>query len=424
MPKISRLTALKVARTAAPGMYPDGGGLYLQVTVNGKDGTPARSWVYRYMLRGRAREMGLGSLTAISLQEARARAGECRRQRHDGIDPIEARKAEREQASLDAGRALTFKEAANRYIDGHKAGWRNLKHAAQWENTLATYAHPVIGALSVQAIDTTLVLKVLEPIWTVKPETASRLRGRIESVLDWAKVRGCRKGENPARWRGHLDKLLPARSKVRSVQHHSALAYADMPDFMEALRQQEATGVRALEFTILTAARTGETIGARWDEIDMAGKVWTVPAGRMKAGREHRIPLSPRAVAILQEMTQKGDVERGPDQADAFVFRGAKRGKPLSNMAFLMLLRRMGRHDLTVHGFRSSFRDWAAERTHFPSEVAEMALAHTIGDKVEAAYRRSDLFEQRRRIMAEWAKFCGTPRTHAQNLVVPYRRKR
>ena len=423
MAKIGRLTALKVARAAIPGMYADGGGLYLQVTVNGRNREPAKSWIYRYMLRGRAREMGLGSLSAISLQEARARAGECRRQRHDGIDPIEARRAEREQAILDAGKALTFKEATRKYIDGHKAGWRNAKHAAQWESTLSTYAHPVIGALSVQAVDTTLVLKILEPIWTTKPETASRLRGRIESVLDWAKVRGYCKGENPARWRGHLDKLLPARSKVRRVEHHAALAYADMPDFMEALRQQEGTAARALEFTILTAARTGETIGATWGEIDMAEKVWIVPAGRMKAGREHRVPLSPRALAILQEMTPTlGDAD-GQKQGEAFVLPGGKRGKPLSNMAFLMLLRRMERADLTAHGFRSTFRDWAAERTNFPSEVAEMALAHTVGDKVEAAYRRSDLFDRRRRIMAEWAKFCGAAKSTAQNTVVSFGKK-
>jgi integrase len=420
MAQVGRLTALRVARATAPGMYADGGGLYLQVTVNGRKGEPAKSWIYRYTLRGRAREMGLGSLSAISLQEARNRVSEYRRQRHDGIDPIEARRAQREQAILDAGRALTFKEATGKYIEGHRAGWHNAKHAAQWESTLATYAHPVIGELSVQTIDTTLVLKVLEPIWTIKPETANRLRGRVESVLDWATVRGYRKGENPARWRGHLDKLLPARSKVRKVEHHAALAYADLPDFIEALRQQDGTGACALEFTILTAARTGETIGAKWGEIDMAEKVWIVPAERMKAGREHRVPLSPRAMAILQEMMPAGDAEGGHDRTETFVFPGNKRGKPLSNMALLMLLRRMGHDDLTAHGFRSTFRDWAAERTNFPSEVAEMALAHAVGDKVEAAYRRGDLFDRRRRIMAEWAKFCGTPNAKAQSKVLRF----
>ncbi len=423
MAKGGRLTALRVARATAPGMYADGGGLYLQVTVNGRNGEPAKSWIYRYTLRGRAREMGLGSLSAISLQEVRNRVSEYRRQRHDGVDPIEARRAGREQAILEAGRALTFKEATSKYIEGHRAGWRNAKHAAQWESTLATYAHPAIGGLSVQTIDTTLVLKVLEPIWTTKPETASRLRGRIESVLDWARVRGYRKGENPARWRGHLDKLLPAWSKVRKVEHHAALAYAEMPDFIETLWQQDGTAARALEFTILTAARTGETIGAKWAEIDMAEKVWIVPAERMKAGREHRVPLSPRAIAILQGMKPAGDSEGEHDQAEAFVFPGSKRGKPLSNMALLMLLRRMGHDDLTAHGFRSTFRDWAAERTNFPSEVAEMALAHAVGDKVEAAYRRGDLFERRRRIMAEWAKFCGTPNPKAQSKVLRFGKK-
>ena len=421
MARIGRLTGLKVARVAAPGMYADGGGLYLQVTVNGRDGEPAKSWIYRYMLRGRAREMGLGSLSAIGLQEARARTGECRKQRHDGIDPIDARRAEREQAILEAGKALTFKEATSKYIEGHKAGWRNDKHAAQWESTLATYAQPVMGALSVQSIDTALVLKVLEPIWTTKPETASRLRGRIESVLDWAKVRGYRKGENPARWRSHLDKLLPARTRVRRVEHHAALAYAQMSDFMEVLRRQEGIAARALEFTILTAARTGETIRAKWGEIDMPEKVWTVPAGRMKAGREHRVPLSPRAIAILQEMMPADDDEAGHNQAEVFVFPGIKREKPLSNMAFLMLLRRMGRDDLTAHGFRSSFRDWAAERTNFPTEVAEMALAHSVGDKVEAAYRRGDLFERRRRIMAEWGRYCCMPKEQTRGKIAAIR---
>jgi integrase len=405
MAKIGRLTALKVTRSNAPGMYADGGGLYLQVTVNGKNGDAAKSWIYRYMLRGRARAMGLGPLTAIGLQDARMRAAECRRQRHDGIDPIEARRSGREQAILDAGRSLTFKEATRRYIEGHKAGWRNAKHAAQWESTLATYAEPVLGSLSVQAIDTTLVLKVLEPLWTTKTETAGRLRGRIETVLDWARVRGHRKGENPARWRGHLDKLLPARSKVRKVEHHAALPYTELPDFMSALREQEGIAARALEFVILTATRTGETIGAKWSEINLADKVWTIPAGRMKAGKEHRVPLAPRALAILHEMISRHQMSCVDHEADAFVFPGGRHGKPLSNMGMAMTLRRMRREDLTVHGFRSSFRDWAAERTTFPSEVAEMALAHAVGDRVEAAYRRGDLFEKRRRLMTAWADF-------------------
>jgi integrase len=315
------------------------------------------------------------------------------------------------QGRLDAAKAVNFKECAARYIASHRAGWRNPKHAAQWEATLATYAEPVIGGLSVQAVDTALVLKVLEPIWTVKPETAGRVRGRIESILDWAKVRGYRAGENPARWRGHLDKLLLPHSKVRRVEHHAALPYAELPGFLVSLREQEGIAARALEFAILTAARTGEVLSARdGGEIDLLDKTWTLPATRMKAGKEHRVPLSARALAILKEM----QAHRHPD--DAFVFPGAKPGRPLSNMAFLMLLRRMGRSNVTVHGFRSSFRDWAAERTNFPAEVAEMALAHTVSDKTVAAYNRSDLFDRRRRLMAAWATFCTAPEQKAQRM--------
>jgi integrase len=393
---IGKLTALKVDRAKQPGMYADGGGLYLRVTEDG-----AKNWVFRFMLNGRPRWMGMGPLAIYCLQEARAKALDARRLRHEGIDPIETRKDERLRARLEAAKAITFKECADTYIKAHRAGWRNGKHAAQWQATLATYAEPLIGTLPVQAIDTALVLKVLEPIWTTKPETAGRVRGRIEAVLDWAKVREYRQGEDPARWRGHLDKLLPARGKVRKVKHHAALPYAELPGFLVALREQEGIAARALEFTILTAARTGEAIFARWSEIDLLDKVWTVSAARMKAGREHRVPLSARALGILDEM----QVHRHAD--DGFVFPGGKPGKPLSNMAFLMLLRRMKRDDLTAHGFRSSFRDWSAERTHFPSEVAEMALAHVVGSKVEAAYRRGDLFDKRRRLMDAWAEFLA-----------------
>jgi integrase len=379
-----------------PGMHADGGGLYLQVTASG-----AKSWIFRFMLHGKAREMGLGPLHTISLAEARERAKECRKLRLDGIDPVEARKAKRAEERLAAATVMTFADCAERYIAAHRASWRNPKHAAQWPSTLQTYAYPVFGSLPVQAIDTALVTKTIEPIWHDKPETASRVRGRIEAVLDWAKVRGYRNGENPARWRGHLDKLLPARAKVRKVEHHAALPYGEMGDFVGALREQEGIGARALEFMILTAMRTGEVIGARWDEFDLADKVWTVPADRMKTGKEHRVPLSPAAVAIIDQM----QAARVNDHQ--FVFPGGKLGKPLSNMAMLKLLKRMGHGgQLTVHGFRSSLRDWAAERTSYPREVAEMALAHTIGDKVEAAYRRGDLFTKRRRLMEEWAKHC------------------
>lgn len=412
-----RLTALQVTRVAKrPGMHHDGGGLYLKATESGA------SWVLRYMLDGRPRYMGLGPLALYGLSEARAKALEARRLRHEGVDPLEARRTARSKLRLEAAKAITFKECASQYIAAHRAGWRNDKHAGQWQATLETYAEPVIGGLPVQAIDTALVLKVLEPIWTKKPETASRLRGRIETVLDWAKVRGYREGENPARWRGHMDKLLPARSKVRRVEHHAALPYAGIGDFIAALQAQPGVGARALEFAILTAARTGEVIGATWREIDLAAKVWAVPAERMKAGKEHRVPLSPRALSILEEMLPLRQVAEGQSIGDAFVFPGRKAGEPLSNMAFLMLLRRMERDDVTAHGFRSTFRDWAAERTSYPSEVAEMALAHAVADKVEAAYRRSDLFEKRRRLMDAWATFCATPKQPAQGTVASLRR--
>jgi integrase len=365
--------------------------------------------------------MGLGPLALYGLQEARAKALDARRKRHEGVDPIEARRAERARQRLDAAKVITFKQCAEAYINAHRAGWRNGKHAGQWSATLSTYAYPHIGALPVQAIDIALVLKVLEPIWTAKPETANRVRGRLEIILDFAKGRGYRDGENPARWRGHLDKQLPARSKVRKVEHHAALPYIELPGFLVALRDQEGVAARDLEFTILTAARTGECIGATWSEISWTDKVWMIPGRRMKGDREHRVPLRERALTILREMEPPDNISNAAKQ---FVFSGRKPGRPLSNMAFLVLLRRMGRTDVTVHGFRSSFRDWAAERTNFPSEVAEMALAHVVGNKVEAAYRRGDLFEKRRRLMQQWATFCATapaPVGERQGSVTPMR---
>lgn len=358
--------------------------------------------------------MGLGPLSAFGLAEARERAAEQRRLKHEGIDPIDARRAKRIQASLDAAKALTFRECAEQYVAAHRAGWRNSKHAAQWRATLATYADPIIGSLPVQTIDTALVLKVIEPMWSKKTETAGRVRGRIEAILDWATVRSCRQGENPARWRGHLDKLLPARRRVRKVRHHAALPYYELPDFMTALRAQGGVAARALEFLILTAARTGEVIGARVAEIN--GSIWTIPAGRMKVGTEHRVPLSAPALSIVEKMKA--------EHGDVFLFPGAKPGKPLSNMAMLALIERMGRADLTAHGFRSTFRDWAAERTDFPREVAEMALAHTIGSKVEAAYRRGDLFHKRIALMEQWAAFCGSKQTTTSADVLPMRQPR
>jgi|KBSSwiStaDraftv2_1062776.scaffolds.fasta_scaffold304813_2 integrase len=410
---VGKLTALKVARVLAPGMYADGAGLYLQVT-----GVGAKSWIYRFSLNGKAREMGLGSLAAVNLSEARIKAGECRRLRQQGSDPIEERKARRQKAELEAAKTITFKEAAANYIASHCAGWRNAKHAAQWGATLATYAEPALGAVSIQAIDTELLLKVLEPIWQAKPETANRLRGRIEAILDWAKVRGLREGENPARWRGHLQYQLPAKSKLRRVKHHAALSYAELPEFISELREQGGVAARALEFTILTAARTGETIGAVWGEFNASDKLWILPAERMKGGKEHRVPLTARVLAILR------DAERNRTPSSDYVFVGGKLGKPLSNMAMMELLRRMDRRDITVHGFRSTFRDWAAERTNFQREVSEMALAHAVGDKVEAAYRRGDLFEKRRRLMAEWTVYCNTPKAAGRDKPIPMRRSR
>ncbi len=355
--------------------------------------------------------MGLGPADLYSLAEARQKALEARKLVAEGVDPIEARQAKRTAAAVDAAKGMTFRACAEAYINAHRSGWRNPKHAAQWPATLGAYAYPHFGSLPVQAVDVGLVMKAVEPIWTEKPETASRVRGRIESVLDWATARGYRQGENPARWRGHLENLLPPRSKVRRVEHHAALPYGEIAAFMAELRQQEGVGARALEFAILTAASTGEVIGARWDEINVAERLWIVPADRMKAGKEHRAPLSDAALAIVEKMAaiRQGD----------HVFPGSKAERPISNMAMLMLLRRMGRGDLTAHGFRSTFRDWAAEATNFPAEVAEMALAHTVGDKLEAAYRRGDLFEKRREIMAAWANFIDHDKSAT---VVPMRK--
>ncbi|MFK5598327.1 tyrosine-type recombinase/integrase [Methylobacterium sp. HMF5984] len=388
-----KLTALGVARLNAPGMYGDGGGLWLQVSGKG-----AKSWIYRFTLGGKARAMGLGSANTFSLAEARDKARDCRKLTAEGLDPIEIRSGRRQDAAVEAARAITFRTCAASYIEAHRAGWRNNKHAAQWTATLEAYANPTFGDLPVQAVDTGLVMQALEPIWSAKPETATRVRGRIESVLDWATARSYRRGENPARWKGHLQNLLPKRSKVQRVEHHPALPFAELPAFMRLLERQPGIASKLMAFTILTAARTGEALGVRWCEIDMEAGIWIVPAERMKGGAEHRVPLSAAALAVLVQM-------RGLNET--FVFPSGRRSKPLSNTVMLMLLRRMGRTDLTVHGFRSSFRDWASETTHFPSEVVEMALAHTVKSKVERAYRRGDLFEKRRDLMNAWAEFSS-----------------
>ncbi|RTL48868.1 MAG: site-specific integrase [Rhodocyclaceae bacterium] len=409
--QFERLKPLSVERLKNPGYFPDGGGLYLQVSPSG-----SKSWIFRFTLSGRAREMGLGPYPTIGLAEARGKANDCRRQLLEGIDPITARNAERQARQLAAANMMTFDECAKAYVASHRAGWKNSKHADQWENTLRDYVSPVFGSVPVAAVDTGLVMRALErdSLWTAKAETASRLRGRIENILSWATVRGYRSGDNPARWKGHLEELLPHKSKVARTEHHPALPYPEIGDFFVILRKQEGIAAKALEFTILTAARTGEVIGAQWDEIDFAEKVWTVPAERMKAKKEHRAPLCARALAILEELQQTSE--------EGFVFPGRSEGASMSNMAMLQLLRRMGRDDLTVHGFRSTFRDWAAERTNYPREVAEMALAHTVSDKVEAAYRRGDLFDKRRRMMEEWQRFCETPSQTTTGEVVEIRR--
>jgi integrase len=396
---IHKLSAAKVARLTKPGAYGDGGNLWLKVTKGDTKAGPTiwKSWFFRFGDRW----MGLGPLHTVSLAEARDKARRLRAIRLEGIDPIEARRGVRLTARANTAKLITFKDAATKYIAAHKAGWRSEKHAQQWAATLTRYADPIIGDMAVTDIDTAHVLKVLEPIWNSKTETASRVRGRMESVLDWAKARHYRTGDNPARWRGHLDKLLPAKTKVRKVKHHDAMPFADVPAFVAELRDNDSLSARALEFTILTAARTGETIGARWSEIDLAAKVWTVPAERTKSAREHRVPLTERALEILAGLPLEEDNDP--------VFIGARRGKGMSNMAMLELLRGMIENGLTVHGFRSSFRDWAGERTNFPREIAETALAHVLTDKTEAAYRRGDALEKRRQLMAAWARYCATP---------------
>ena len=393
MADMPKLTALAARRLVKPGRYGDGGGLYLQV----RD-AEHRSWLFRYMVAGQARQMGLGPYDDVSLAEARDGAAAARKQLRAGTDPLGARVASREAVKAARAAALTFGQVVDRYIAAHEASWRNEKHRKQWRTTLDSYAGPIMGSLPVGEVDTGHVMQVLEPIWQDKPETASRLRGRVEAVLDYATARSWRQGDNPARWRGHIANLLPRRTKVRAVEHHPALAWSEMGAFMARIRAEEGTAARCMELVILTATRTGEAIGATWAEVDLAAGVWTIPRKRMKAGVEHRVPLTKPVLALLRTQREAASGD--------YVFPGAKAGKPLSNMAMMMVLRRMKRLDITVHGFRSTFRDWAAEATTYPREVAEAALAHTLRDKVEAAYRRGDLFEKRKALMEEWAGWC------------------
>ncbi len=380
-----KLTA-RAAATTKPGRYGDGRGLYLVVSETG-----ARKWVFRFTFAGRVTEMGLGSAGAVSLADARRLADGARREVAAGRNPIEAR---REAERIAAGKP-TFGRCADAFLEAKASEWRNAKHRAQWAMTLTEYAAP-LRDLPVDKVDTEAVLAVLQPLWQSVPETASRLRGRIEAVLDAARAQGHRHGENPARWRGHLDKLLPKRQKL-TRGHHSAMPFYDVPGFIGQLREREAIAALALEFCILTAARSGEVLGARWSEIDLEAKVWTVPAARMKAAHEHRVPLPGRALAILEKLNTV--------RTSGFVFPGQKPGKPLSGMAMEMVLRRMKSESVTVHGFRSSFRDWCGEVTSFPREVAEAALAHVAGDATERAYRRGDALEKRRGLMQAWAGY-------------------
>lgn len=402
----NQLSARRVTAESKKGRYADGGGLYLQVSDSG-----AKSWLFRFKMDGRARQMGLGSVNTISLADARVAAHAARKLVYEGTDPIEDRKAKRNAKRLESVSEKTFQKCAAAYITSHQAGWKNTKHSAQWTSSLENHVYPEFGEISVSAVDTGLVMRVIEPIWRTHTETASRVRGRIEAILDWATVHGYRKGENPARWKGHLDKLLPKKSKVSKVNHFTALPYTEIGEFMVDLRKREGIAAIGLEFLILTAARTGEVIGAKWDEI--VDDVWTIPEGRMKAGAEHRIPLSPLAVSALKRARKLSHSD--------YIFPGMDSKRPMSNMAFLKLIERMDLKGTTAHGFRSTFRDWAAEQTNFPREVAEMALAHTVADKVEAAYRRGDLFEKRRKLMEAWSTYVSKPKI-ANGAVISIRR--
>lgn len=407
MPKVAKeLSALEVNRLNVPGLWFVGGvaGLGLQVLPTG-----GRTWVLRTMVAGKRRDIGLGGFPTVTLAGARQAARTTREKIKQGIDPVNEAKAMRGALAASRASEMTFADATKAFISAKEVEWSNLKHAAQWRSTIATYVAPIIGKVYVRDVDTSHIAKVLEPIWLTKNETASRLRGRIESILDWSTVRGYRKGDNPARWRGHLDHILAKPSKVQKVEHHAALPYAELGAFMEQLRKQEGMGARALEFAILTAMRSGEVRGATWDEINLDQSIWVIPGERMKAKKEHRVPLSDDAVTMLRALPRFGDSK--------LLFPNNK-GNSLSDMTLTAVLRRMS-IPVTAHGFRSTFRDWAAERTNYPREVAEMALAHTLESKVEAAYLRTDMFEKRRRMMRDWAKFCATLPPAGSTTVTP-----
>ncbi|MDB4431212.1 integrase arm-type DNA-binding domain-containing protein [Pseudomonadales bacterium] len=395
--KRAGLSATKVKTVQAAGMYCDGDGLYLQVSSGG-----TKSWVYRYSLSKRRRDMGLGSLDVLSLAEARLARNDQKKLLNQGVDPIEHRNADRAARLADLIRSehesITFKKCAEEFIAAKQAEWKSAKHKQQWNNTLRDYAYPIIGQLSIAKIDQAAVLKCLKPIWTIKTETATRVRQRIEAILDYAKACRYREGDNPAVWKGGLEPILPNPTKLKNIKHHDSLHYDKLPNFMSELRSEVGIGARALRLAILTATRTSEVINARWNEVDLDKKVWTVPKERMKAGKVHRVALSSAAVRLFEELPR----------INKFVFPGMSDEKPLSNMAMAATLRRMGRTDITVHGFRSTFRDWVAEKTNFPARVAETALAHQLTDKAEKAYQRGDLIEKRFEMMEAWASYCDS----------------
>ncbi len=390
---INKLTAVKIRNIKTPGRYGDGDGLYFFVSAAG-----TRSWVFRYRDRTttKHRDMGLGPARDVTLEQARQAAREARLSLRGGVDPIDAKRSARAVVNQERARVITFGQCADRYIEAHRAGWRNLKHGAQWRSTLDSYAAELLP-LPVGDIGTTEVLRALEPIWSTKTETATRVRQRIEAVLDWAAARNYRDPNNPARWRGHLDKLLAKPTKLKKVKPRAALPYREIGHFMSELRQRASMAAKALELQILTAARPSEVAGATWQEFDLDAATWIIPGERMKAGREHRVPLSAPAVKLLLEARHLHPL---------YVFPGAGRNATLTTAAALKLLKEL-RPGVVPHGFRSTFRDWAADMTSHPREIAEQALAHTLSDKTEAAYRRSDLFEKRTQLMADWAAYCG-----------------
>ncbi len=417
---MSRLTAREVEKKIAPGLYGDGGGLTLQITKAG-----VKSWLYRYMIKGKAYGMGLGPAHTVTLADARQKAAEARKLVIEGVNPLEAKRQRQLDSEMVKARLMTFDQCASVYIEAHRASWKNAKHADQWTNTITTYVSPLIGSMPVELIDTALVVKVLaqldengQQFWQVKNETATRVRGRIESILGWATTSGFRFGDNPARWKGHLENLLATISKASRLKNHPSLEWTRVGAFFNALRQRDGVAARAAEFAILTASRSGEVRGASWSEIDLSAKVWTIPAVRMKAKREHQVPLSDAAIALIKQLPRL--------DGKYLVFPGSK-GQTLSDMSLTAVIRRMNGetpmwtdkdgNTITMHGFRSTFRMWAAESTNYPREVAEHALAHQLPDAVERAYQRGTQFTKRAAMMNEWAKFCRTVRGEGGEVV-------